>query len=672
MKKLRGCILLLVILSLNLTANELNSSGALTSLDWQKVNLEKLIRAKIDKTLSSIIKYSDYIVDVEIITTPARKPKFTPSEDNSSSEAVKKERAGIDGVRINDILPDKLPEDYVVFSKLGLEAPLIEDFNNFKKDDSKKDGNADKGELPSFEQLWKFNKSLDIFNNLEQVRIQVKLSDNLQESTRAIVSEVLNGINFNLNQVKPEIRVNYIDLSEKLSVAGVFNQEALELLQRFEVILAILLGSLILGTFAWILFNRWAQMSESKQESEMAAEMSGGGASANDDKEAGQSTLEMGDTSDSEKLLVNGVERFETFLKNQKNEAILMIKKWINSGTEDELLALRSIVQLLNNDDLIIIFNSLHQEERDKWKALLGNNLEEKQIIAANKFISSEIIRDILVPSEIDDVEAADLLLKLSPESAANFINDDPELGKIVLNSMSDGFVAKIFEKMNEQEIETAVQSSVTYQKESVSDYMLDFKGKLAQYQQTEKLLPFVNKLIGLIKVTKPNNEGPLFRSLATNLKDVKKLTQIALDCFPSSLVEKLPEDILKNLLIQYPMSKKVTLILSMEENRREHFVSLFAPVGSKALDVLELEIEKTQGDIRIMRDISDDPSMFWNEFVYYVRNFIKNDQNNQNIFENLVTTWAQALIDGATVENAASDATTESTEVIEGFKKAA
>ena len=370
MKKFRGCILLLVILSLNLTANEFNSSGALTSLDWQKVNLEKLIRGKIDKTLSSIIKYSDYIVDVEIITTPARKPKFTPSEDNSSSEAVKKERAGIDGVRINDILPDKLPEDYVVFSKLGLEAPLIEDFNNFKKDDSKKDGNADKGELPSFEQLWKFNKSLDIFNNLEQVRIQVKLSDNLQESTRAIVSEVLNGINFNLNQVKPEIRVNYIDLSEKLSVAGVFNQEALELLQRFEVILAILLGSLILGTFAWILFNRWAQMSESKQESEMAAEMNGGpGNQPTDDKGESVTKIDMGDGASDEKLLVNGVERFETFLKNQKNEAVLMIKKWINSGTDQENLALRSIVQLLNNDDLIVIFNSLHQEERDKWKS---------------------------------------------------------------------------------------------------------------------------------------------------------------------------------------------------------------------------------------------------------------------------------------------------------------
>ena len=120
------------------------------------------------KPLSSIIKYSDYIVDVEIVTTPARKPKFTPSEDSSSTEAVKKERSGIDGVRINDVLPDQLPEDYVVFSKLGLEAPLIEDFNNFEKNEDGKGKDAKKGELPTFEQLWKFNKSLDVFNNLEK------------------------------------------------------------------------------------------------------------------------------------------------------------------------------------------------------------------------------------------------------------------------------------------------------------------------------------------------------------------------------------------------------------------------------------------------------------------------------------------------------------------------
>ena len=181
------------------------------------------------------------------------------------------------------------------------------------------------------------------------------------------------------------------------------------------MILAILIGAFIIGIFAWVLFNKWAKMSESKQESEMAAEMNGGpGNQPTDDKGESVTKIDMGDGASDEKLLVNGVERFETFLKNQKNEAVLMIKKWINSGTDQENLALRSIVQLLNNDDLIVIFNSLHQEERDKWKSLLGDSLDDSEISQASAFISSEIIKDILVPSEIDDVEAADLLLKLS------------------------------------------------------------------------------------------------------------------------------------------------------------------------------------------------------------------------------------------------------------------
>jgi len=665
-------IILSLISSLSLNANDGSSNGALSSLDWQKVNLENLIRGKIDKTLSPIIKYSDYIVDVEILTTPARKPKFTPTEDSSTTEAVKKESSGIDGVRINDVLPEKLPEDYVVFSKLGLEAPLIEDFNNFKKDEPKKDNNAQKAELPTFEQLWKFNKSLDIFNNLEQVRIQIRLSKDLQETTRQTVSEVLNGINFNFNDIKPEIKVSYIDLSEKLEVAGVINQEILELMQKFEVVLAILIGSLILGVFAWILFNRWAKMSESKQESEMAAEMNGGVPHGQTEKEDSKTALDMVDNLGDEKLFVNGVERFETFLKNQKNEAILMIKKWINSGTNEENLALRGIVQLLNNDDLIVIFNSLHQEERDKWKALLGSTLQDAELSIANKFISSEIIKDILVPSEIDDIEAADLLLKLSPEAAANFVKDDPELGKIILNSMSDGFVANIFQNLNESEIEMAVTSSMTYQKDQVSDYMLDFKGKLAQYQETEKMLPFVNKLINLIKVTKPHNENPLFKSLASNVKSVKTITDVALSSFPGSLIDRIPADILKTILIQYPMQRKVELVLSLSPEKKEFFVDLFAPVGSKASDVLDLEIEKAQGDIRVMREITDSPEKAWDDFVYFVRNYIKNDNTNQSVFENLVATWAQALVDGSSPEDAAGYANGEATQINNEIKRAA
>lgn len=641
-----------------------SNTGALNSLDWQKVNLENFIRQKIEKTLSSIIKYSDYIVDVEIVTTPARKPKFTPSEDSSSTEAVKKERSGIDGVRINDVLPDQLPEDYVVFSKLGLEAPLIEDFNNFEKNEDGKGKDAKKGELPTFEQLWKFNKSLDVFNNLEKVRIQVKLSDQLQESTRQVISEVLNEINFNLNDIKPEIRVAYVDMTEKLNTQGVINQEIMELLHKFETIVAFLIGAIVIGLFAWVLFNKWAKLTEAKQESEMAAEMSGGGSTVQEQSEDGQSNMEMNGAPGEENLLVNGVERFETFLKNQKNEAILMIKKWINSKSDDEVIALRGIVQLLNNDDLIIIFNSLHQQERDSWKSILGESLTDSEIDTANKFIGAEIVKDILVPSEIDDVEAADLLLKMSPESAANFVKDDPSLGKIVLNSMSDGFVAKIFEHMTEDEIDVAVQSSVDYQKEEVADKMLDFKGKLAQYQESEQLLPFVTKLIGLIKVSKPSNENPLFKALASNVRDIKKISEVAVASFPAILIDRIPADILKNILTQYPMVKKVELVLSISQEKRQFYTDLFAPVGSKALDVLELEIEKARGDIQVMRKVSDNPDDAWNEFVLYARQFIKSDKNNQNIFENLVTSWAQGVIDGADPVAAANSASSEVTEI--------
>ena len=157
-------------------------------------------------------------------------------------------------------------------------------------------------------------------------------------------------------------------------------------------------------------------------------------------------------------------------------------------------------------------------------------------------------------------------------------------------------------------------------------------------------MMPFANKLVGLIRASKPSSENPLYRSLAVSIKNVKKLSEVAMDCFPAALIDKIPAEILKTLLIQYPMGKKVELVLSLPEDRRDFFVDLFAPVGSKALDVLELELEKSRGDIKIMREINDAPERAWNDFVFYVRNFVKNDRNNQGTFENLVTTWAQSL----------------------------
>ena len=648
---------------------DIPTEGAfLTSLDWQKISLEKNISDKVSTALSRIITSKQYIVWVTINVNPPRKPRFTPTDGSGGQQGDgdKKKKAKI---KISDIKEENLPKDYVVFSKLGLEAPLIEDFDDFKPDKKGVQEKKGKSELPAFEQLWKFNKSLDLFNNLESVKIHVRFSEKLHKDTRQTVEKIVKKINLNLNDISPDYDIKPMDMSEKLNTKDLFNNEFMQFLQKFESTIGIIVAAMFLGIIAWILFNKWEKMQKEKTEKET------GGAPLpppGEDEKDDEGLLAGGPFDEESSDSGKGIERFIAFLDHSPIEAIMLIKKWITTDDKMENNALRALVQQLNNEVLLQVFNSLSSEERDTWKALLEKQVTGKDLIATNAFISNQIVEDILVPSAIVDAEIADLLLRLTPENAAQFVKDDPELGKILMNVMNSKFVVKIIENLDEQNVELILEKSMEFKKEAVEDVLEDFKGKLAQYQDSVSKIPFMGRVVDLIGLSNPARENALFKALAQNVEEMEKLRSVAMDNFPAVLIGNLPDPILKIMLQAYPMNQKVELVSSIDENLRDKFENIFAPVGSKAADVLAIELEKIENDINVQRKIRENGQEIWKEFVEFVRKSIKSDKENAGTYDSMVSQWSQKVMSGTAPENAAVGVDPNKTSVEANLKVAA
>lgn len=653
----------------NLHAQDIPTSGSfLPSLDWQKVNLERAVSDKIKTALSKVIKSNEFVVDVEINVNPPTKPKFTPQgEDDGAGngDGDKNEDAG--KIKIKDVKPDQLPKDYIVFSKLGLEAPLIDDFDNFKdKDGNVVDPSKKKDPLPPFEQLWKYNKSLDIFNNLESVKIMVQLSEKLHPSTRENVKKILNSLKFNLNEVNPELEITYINMEEKQSGLGLPSSlgELLTLLSKFSTSIGLVLAAILLGAIAYMLFNKWANMEKDKEEAaqQMAAAQQ---APQEEEEEEAEDTSSSGAGGPFDAQNTNtaaGVERYETFLDNNPLEAILLLKKWIGNGETKDKNALRVLVQHLKNDTLVKIFAKLTVEEREQWKSYLDKQVSGQDLIDSNAFISNQIVEDILVPSAIVDAEACDTLMRITPDKAAQFIKENPELGKILLNVMSTKFVAKIFEILEDEYVELAVSRGLEYRKEDVNKMLSEFKSKLAKYKDTKSKVPFMSKILELIPISMPSKENTLFKALASNGDDSQMLKKIAMDYFPAVLVPVIPDKILKGFLQQYPMKQKIELVSMLKDDLRERFVNLFAPQGSKSSDMLQLELEKIETDLEVQRKIRETPDLIWKEFVDYARKNIRADKSNAGEYENIVTQWTEKVMGGESPDIAAQGVDPEKT----------
>ncbi len=665
----------LSVFSLSVSPNDIPTSGSfLPSLDWQKVGLERAVGEKVRTALSRIVKSNEYLVDVEINVNQATKPKFTPQDgDDGGGDGAGEDNKG--KIKIKDVLPDQLPKDYIVFSKLGLEAPLIEDFNDFKDEKGKPLADKKKEPLPPFEQLWKYNKSLDIFNNLESVKIYIQLSEKLHPTTRENIKKMLNALKFNLNDITPELEITYINMEEKKSGLDLPTSigEILALFSRFSNMFGLIMAAIVIGLIALALFNKWAKLDKDKNDAQAQALAAQTLKDEEEDENEKMTAGGPGGPFDQENTSsVAGVERYQTFLDNSPVEAVMLIKKWVASGENKEKNALRALVQQLKNDTLLKIFAKLTQEERDIWKSFLDKQVAGTDLIETNAYISNQIVEDILVPSAIVDAEACDTLMRINPERAAQFVKENPDLGKILMNVMSSRFIAKILEHLDEEYVELAIARGMEYRREDVGMMLSEFKTKLAKYKEQKTRIPFLEKILDLIPISTPARENSLFKALAQSGEEAGILIKIALEHFPAVLVPVLPDKILKSALQQYPMGQKIELVSMLKDDLREKFVGLFAPKGSKASDMLTLELEKIENDLTIQKKIRETPDVVWKEFIDYTRKIVRNDKINASDYNNMVTQWADKIMGGESPEMAAHGVDPEKTATNRSIKAAA
>lgn len=735
MRKIVVTFALLFLIGQHITPLYSQDFGAtfLPSIEWQKQELEDNIHKKLVNSLKPIIKSNEYLIDIQIEATPPEKPEFNKTDEEAAldaavaeSEAKKKEEEANktdeekaaeaaakekkaqeekekaedkNKVRLSDTDPKDIPEDSVLFSKLGLEAPLIDDFNDFQPDgkiilsmaqaDPEKDNLIEsqkakiekaqekldaakvkeeelrrklqalntKPKPSAVEQLWKYNESVDIFKNLKSVKIKVQLNEELAQDTRDTISNVLNSINFNLGKVKPQLTIEYVNMKEKFKsdVLPTKLKDIIDYASKFSVALGLLLSALLLALVAFVIFRMYKSLKENEQPQQAAGGAGGPGAAeaAKDDEDEGEMGGAFSMGGEDMQGGLNGIERFRTFLSKNETEASMLIKKWIKSAEKDEQNALRAVVQQLDNSELVKIFEQLSPDERSEWKKYLDKAVDGEGLKRANLFISTQIVEEIIVPAAITDPEAQDLLLKIKPEQAAKFVQENPELGKILMNVMNTKFVSKIIDNLESSYIDNIIDSSIDFDNSDIETQLDKFKAKLAEYQDEKKRIPFLERVQELIPIASPSRENSLFKALAKS-GDQEAMYKLASQYFPAVLVPELPVNFLKTILQQYPMGPKIEMLLSIDETLKDHFVGIFAPEGSKANDMLQLEFEKAENDISVQRRVRNEGEEIWKEFVDFSRRQIKSDKTVAGDIDSMVSEWVEKVCKGQSPEQAA------------------
>lgn len=726
------------------------------SLDWQAQDLEMKINKKLDSVIGSVLKNDQYALNVQLIYTHPAEPDFKNPEDSGNEEESKRKQeeftkeldalmkkskdadekiesqvASIEKemearkieeeikekerkkkiedrltnkIKYTDVHPDEEKTgDTILFSKFGMEVPLVDDFNDLnpdgkivltmtspeKKDEAEEirlktlvdekereaqrterelqrkerefslkeaalvnkirmvetEKNLQSKELSPIEQTWKYNNTVDVFKNLKEVNIKVLLSSGLSEEIKQKVEGYVRETKLNIGKVVPKYTFEYTILGSDLNkpTADEILKDWLGLIGRYATLIGLVLAVLMAGVIGPKLIQKYFELRTGVGNSNTGnfKMEDKEGKDEKDDKDG--SLAASGTDVDYNITGLNAIERFKNYLKSAPNDAIQMIKSWINSEERTSKEALVALVQQMGNEELEIIFNKLTSGQKATWRELLNRPLNNQELGRANLFISNQIIQNVIIPSAINDPEVYDLILKLNADRVVELVAKEPKMVGALMNVVSGSFINEVLAKCNERERGKVLHQSMNISAEEISGLQTQMKKVLTKYVKEKQTKPFVDKLLGLISVATPEVESALHQAMGSNLS-MEQLRKVGQEQFPAALIPELPVNFLKGILLDYPLDQRVEMLMSLDEESKNFFLNIIAPSGSKAFDMMEIEFSKVANNASDMERIEFEAQKIWFDFVKYARVQIKNDQSYSREISELLGSWIKDI----------------------------
>lgn len=599
------------------------------SLEWQKLELERAIEDKYSRALEGPLKPSEFIVKARVEYSDPGMPNFKDLNKNK--------------FKISDLSFDDSKGDYIAFSKVGLEVPVV---GNFREENQQR-----------LKELYRYNESFDLFKNIESVSVDVSVSDRAPEEKFEIAKIVAERVQFAVGEFTPNVRVEKIKLEqapvapkkaelekkkkeEEAKKEKIGLKEILEFIGKFGNAIGLILAVSLLGLLAFKLLKMYMEFMEKLKSMEEPPAAKKDEENDKDKESPFKGPFDSGqEDSGDEDLDPPSFERFQRLLELNSRQAATLVKKWLAEENEENNLALTGAAQQLNHEGMEAIFKSLNINERQRWNSRITGFLGPEELKEANKVISQSVVKELVGGAYIDDNEVVDLILSMDIDSVKDYIERGKH-GAALVNLLNPDVVAGILNELGQDQVNKVVLDSLNFNFSQLKENLEDFKADLRSFASSDEN-PFNSTLMNIVSEVDPDKEGLLYQHLARHAKH-SDLIRAAKKSLPSELVFELPAELLKLAMGSYSTNKKVALLASLEDEERTRLMSSFLEPGTNAYEMIKMELEVLQADELRLKRLKNDKDALWKSFLAFIRETIRANEEFAGDIDLLVKQWAK------------------------------
>jgi hypothetical protein len=579
--------------------NEKNED-TLRSLEWQKTNFETQLTSRLRDGISEAVQ-GKFIVNVAIELKPQLK---------AAPRAP--------GPKISDA-------NLIPLGKLNLDSPIPQQ--------QEKEPQQQRG----------------FFQSIQKLSVSILLDSSIPDTRQDVIRKIVqNATDPIVGEGEAEISFDKTELSVPTAPE---RWSAVRWLVELKIVLSFIFGALILGLFG-MLWSREYRSLEMKKISVLEKQYERALPTI---ESASPLELEENALSSKNATLAlpygsvdsknSGVQKFRTLARVEREKALVLLKQWLRSGSRESHAALSALSLQLDTNELVEFLPALKDEERRTWKKIVDRAASRPPTAEVDSFISAQVLGALLSANPAFDNELVKKVSDLSFEDCLEIAASDTAAGAVLATLLPSSQLAAFYNQLPAQTASEIVESAMGMTGEKANQSADALSKAIARIHAQgggrKASAPFADRVDDLLKNARPEQETAIFDMLAQS-GDYALLRETVRQFFPAELIGSLPGKILKLCLTRYPVERQAEIIFCRTTDREALLAALGAP-GSKARDLIEVELSRLENDEVRSKRVSRQSGETWREYVTTVRELLKNNEEARELASEVLRPWLES-----------------------------
>ena len=340
-----------------------------------------------------------------------------------------------------------------------------------------------------------------------------------------------------------------------------------------------------------------------------------------------------------------GVNRFKKLLKNDFQNALLLLGRLISSEKQTESFMVHLIFKSLDDSDVMLLTNKMSHSQLQKVQNFMNVPLKEREIGIFDKYIELAVMGLLLDSKPKLPYVVGNYISTLTAQSAYKLAQESTIIGGMLLHYLPQNILKDLVPLLDEHTLSECLKHSNEFDHTYLMKHGAEIEGLINQKTinvENEKISGLLTILPSFLDSADKTKEAFILKEMR-DFCTREEFVSVIYETMPTSFLIDISEDFARRVFEGISIKTKAKMVATMPDHITWSLPEWVGAENSKSRDIFELEISDLKNDPKLMEQAKSNADKMWKEFFQKIRTVIKLNNEIQPAIRETLEQWVDS-----------------------------